>query len=246
MKTVETTDPIMNGHITPDEIATEVLPASQSEENIEVEDGLNIGRQLGLGLVMVIFLTLLTGIIYPLVITGVAQVVFPSQANGSIVVGASGQPVGSALLGQVFTDTKYFYGRPSAGGTFSGNGFAWASDNVPDVSGGSNLGPTSTKLVLTTTVAAADQVRSIEGLAPGAPVPSDLATTSGSGLDPHITPSSARLQVPRVAKARGLPEANVQKLVEQYTEGRDLGFLGEPRVNVLKLNLALEALQGGR
>jgi K+-transporting ATPase ATPase C chain len=208
-----------------------------------VEDGLNIGRQLLIGLGMVLMITVITGIIYPLVVTGIAQVAFNSQANGSIAYDSKGQPVGSLLLEQVFTDTKYFYGRPSAGGTFSSLGFDWASDTDPGVSGGSNLGPTSAKLVLTNTVAAADNVRTMEGLPPGAPVPVDLATASASGLDPNITPASAKLQVSRVAKARGMSEADVQKLVDQYTEGRDLGFLGEPRVNVLKLNLALDALQ---
>ena len=208
-----------------------------------VEDGLHIGRQLALGLGMELLLTVLTGVIYPLVVTGIAQVVFPSQANGSLVTDKSGQVVGSALLGQVFTQTQYFYGRPSAGGTFSGNGLTFVNDTVPDVSGGSNLGPTSAKLVLTNTVQAADAVRSMEGITGSVPV--DLATASGSGLDPHITPAAAKIQVPRVAKARNLSEAQVQGLVDQYTEGRDLGFLGEPRVNVLKLNLALDALAGG-
>ncbi len=211
-----------------------------------VEDGLSIGRQLLVGLGMLLMLTLITGIIYPLVVTGIAQVAFPSQANGSIAYDSEGQPVGSLLLEQVFTDTKYFYGRPSTGGTFSGNGFSWAADTDPGVSSGSNLGPTSAKLVLTNTVAAADNVRKMEALPDGAPVPVDLATASASGLDPDITPASANLQVPRVAKARGMSEADVQKIVNQYTEGRDLGFLGEPRVNVLKLNLALDALQGGK
>ena len=151
--------------------------------------------------------------------------------------------VGSLLLEQVFTDTRYFHSRPSAAGTFSGYNVAGANDNVPDVSGGSNLGPTNAKLVLTNTVQAADTIRSTEGITGSVPV--DLATASGSGLDPHITPAGAKIQVPRIAKARGMLEADVQKLVDQYTEGRDLGFLGEPRVNVLKLNLALDALQGG-
>jgi K+-transporting ATPase ATPase C chain len=208
-------------------------------EAVEVEDGLHVGRQLLLGLGMVLFLTVLTGVIYPLVVTGIAQVAFPAQANGSLVTGKNGQVVGSALLGQVFTDTRYFYGRPSAGGVFDPN-----VDNVPGVSGGSNLGPTNAKLVLTNTVQAADTIRATEGIS--GPVPVDLATASGSGLDPHITPASAHLQVPRVAKARNLPESQVRQLVDQYTAGRDLGFLGEPRVNVLQLNLALDALQGGR
>jgi K+-transporting ATPase ATPase C chain len=189
-----------------------------------IEDGLNIGRQLALGLGMVLFFTLVTGILYPLVVTGIAQVAFPRQANGSLVTDQNGKVVGSALLGQVFTDTRYFYGRPSAGGTFAGNGFAWASDTVPGVSGGSNLGPTNAKLVLTNTVQAAQAVRDMEGIS--GPVPVDLATASASGLDPHITPAAARLQVPRVARARGLTEAQVQELVDQHTEGRDLFILG--------------------
>jgi K+-transporting ATPase ATPase C chain len=211
----------------------------------EIEDGLNIGRQLLLGLGMVVLISVITGVIYPLVVTGIAQVAFNSQANGSIAYDSKGQPVGSLLLEQVFTNTKYFYGRPSAGSTFASNGFSWASDTDPGVSGGSNLGPTSAKLVMTNTVQAADNVRTMEGLPAGEPVPVDLATSSGSGLDPDITPAAAQLQVPRVAKARGMSEADLQKMVDQYTEGRDLGFMGEPRVNVLKLNLALDNLAGG-
>jgi len=207
-------------------------------EAIEIEDGLHVGRQLAIGLGMVLFLTVLTGLVYPLVVTGIAQVAFPRQANGSMVTNGSGQVVGSALLGQVFTDTRYFYGRPSAGALFNPK-----VDTVPGVSGGTNLGPTNAQLVLTNTVQAANTIRSTEGISGSVPV--DLATSSGSGLDPHITSASARLQVQRVAKARNLPADQVQQLVAQYTEGRDLGLLGEPRVNVLKLNLALDALQGG-
>lgn len=205
---------------------------------VEIEDGLHLGRQITIGLGMVIFLTVLTGLIYPAVVTGIAQVAFPAQANGSLVTNGSGQVVGSALLGQVFTDTRYFYGRPSAGALFNPK-----VDTVPGVSGGTNLGPTNAQLVLTNTVQAANTIRSTEGISGSVPV--DLATSSGSGLDPHITSASARLQVQRVAKARNLPADQVQQLVAQYTEGRDLGLLGEPRVNVLKLNLALDALQGG-
>jgi K+-transporting ATPase ATPase C chain len=238
-----TSKPGTDGHAPLGGSMLEILPANQPGEN--VENGLNIGRQLGTGLGMLIFVTLVTGIIYPLVVTGIAQVAFNSQANGSLVTDSKGQVVGSLLQEQVFTDTRYFYSRPSAAGTFSGNGFAWATDTVPDVSGGSNLGPTNAKLVLTNTVQAANSVRTMEGLPPNAPVPVDLATASGSGLDPHISPAGAKIQVPRVARARGMSEADLQKLVDQNTEGRDLGFLGEPRVNVLKLNLALDALQGG-
>ena len=212
------------------------MPLNAAEELIE--DGLNIGRQLVVGLGMVLFLTLVTGILYPLVVTGIAQVAFPSQANGSMVTDRSGKVVGSALLGQVFTDTRYFYGRPSAGGVFNAE-----VETVPGVSGGSNLGPTNAKLVMTTTVQAAQAVRDAEGIS--GPVPVDLGTTSASGLDPHITPAAARLQVPRVARARSLTEAQVQQVVDRYTEGRDLFILGEPRVNVLQLNLALDAPAGG-
>lgn len=237
-----------NGHAEKQAVATskEIAPLpGEGVNDADVEDGLNIGRQLLIGLGMVVLMSIITGVIYPLVVTGIAQAAFHSQANGSIAYDSKGQPVGSLLLEQVFTDTKYFYGRPSAGGTFSSNGFSWASDTDPGVSSGSNLGPTSAKLVLTNTVAAADNVRKMEGLPDGASVPVDLATASASGLDPHITPAAAALQVPRVAKARGMSEADVQKLVDRNTDGRDLGFLGEPRVNVLKLNLALDAAQGG-
>jgi len=205
---------------------------------VEVEEGFHIGRQLGIGALLTLMLTVLVGLIYPLLITGIAQVAMPAQANGSIVT-AGGQPVGSALIGQVFTQTQYFYGRPSAGSVFDSN-----VDNVPGVSGGSNLGPTASKLVLTTTLQTADAIRQEEGISGTVPV--DLATTSASGLDPHITPAAAAIQVARVAKARNLPPAQVQTLVDRYTTGRDLGFLGEPRVNVLQLNLALDAAQAAK
>ncbi len=231
-----------NGSLSAEEAALTVATSDQAED---VEDGLHIGRQLVMGLGMLLAFTVVTGFIYPLFITGIAQVAFKSQANGSMVTDSKGQVVGSLLQEQVFTATRYFYSRPSAAGTFSGNGFAWASDNVPDVSGGSNLGPTNARLVLTNTVQAADAIRTMEGLPANAPVPVDLATTSASGLDPDITPAAAKLQVPRVATARGMSEADLQKIVDQYTQGRDLGFMGEPRVNVLKLNLALDNLTGG-
>ena len=230
-KEVIPTTPVTNGH-------EKDLPLVATGP-VEIEDGLHLGRQLARGLSMVLVLTVLTGLIYPLVVTGIAQGVFPAQANGSLVKDKHGQVVGSALLGQVFTATRYFYGRPSAGGVFDSS-----VETVPGVSGGSNLGPTSAKLVLTNTVQAANTVRTTEGIS--GPVPVDLATASGSGLDPHITPAAARVQVVRVAAARHLTEAQVQTLVDHYTEGRDLGFLGEPRVNVLQLNLALDALAGGK
>jgi potassium-transporting ATPase KdpC subunit len=179
---------------------------------------------------MTIVLTALTGVIYPLVVTGVAQVLFPYQANGSLIKKGD-DVVGSELIGQNFSSPGYFVGRPSAAGK---DGYDATS------SGGSNLGPTNQKLIDQVKDNAA-AVREREGLADDAPVPVDLVTASASGLDPHITPASADLQVARVAKERSLTEQQVRALVAQNTEGRTFGFLGEARVNVLKLNLALDS-----
>ncbi len=172
--------------------------------------------------------TLVTGVVYPVLVTVVAQLVFPHQANGSLIV-KDGKAVGSALVGQPFDDPKYFWSRPSATSPFGYNAGS---------SAGSNLSPTNADLIKTVQC----RVDALRAADPGntAPVPVDLVTASGSGLDPHISPAAALYQVERVAKARKMRPADVRTLVERHTEGRQLGVLGEPRVNVLALNLALD------
>jgi potassium-transporting ATPase KdpC subunit len=193
--------------------------------------------QLRPALTALLVLTLLTGVLYPLLVTGIAQVAFPSQANGSLIV-QGGQVRGSALIGQPFDDPRYFWGRLSATGVHPYNAF-----NADALAGssGSNLGPLSPALAEAVR-SRIDALRAADPQA-GPPYPADLVTASGSGLDPHISPAAAEFQVRRVASARGLTEEQVRRLVAEHSEGRALGLLGEPRVNVLRLNLALDAIQ---
>ncbi|HTW95294.1 MAG TPA: K(+)-transporting ATPase subunit C [Tepidisphaeraceae bacterium] len=195
----------------------------------EQKEPLHIGRELAISIVAVISTAVLVCGVYPLIVWGIAQLAFPFQANGSMVADASGTVVGSRLIGQSFAAPKYFHPRPSD----AGNGYD------PTQTGGSNLGPTSAKL-MSNVAAAAAVYRAENNLPSGAEVPVDAVTASGSGCDPHISVANARLQAPRVAKARGMSLDQVLQLIDQNTDGPGLGFLGEPGVNVLSLNLALD------
>jgi K+-transporting ATPase ATPase C chain len=195
-------------------------------------------------IVMIVLMTLLTGLAYPLAMTGAAQALFPHQANGSLIT-KDGKVIGSALIGQNFTKPEYFHGRPSATTDTDPND---SSKTIPapynaDNSGGSNLGPTSKALIDRVTADTATLQKDNPNTPLGTPVPLDLVTTSASGLDPDITPEGALFQIPRVAKARNIPEDQVRTLVEQHITGRLFGIVGEPHVNVLELNLALDALK---
>ena len=186
---------------------------------------MNITRNLLVAALMTVVTTMLFGIVYPLAMTGLAQAIFPAEANGQLIE-RSGRVIGSRIIGQTFSSPGYFHGRPSAAGA----GYDAAN------SGGTNLGPTSRKLV--DAVKAAVEAAKREN--PSAPVPIDLVTSSASGLDPHVSPAAALFQAPRVARERGVGEADVRRMIEARVEGRQWGFFGEPRVNVLELNLALD------
>ncbi len=194
-------------------------------------------REIRPAIILLVALTLITGLFYPLAMTGLAQVLFPSQANGSMIV-LDGKVIGSALIGQQFSDDKYFHGRPSATNTPDPKDATKTVDAPYNAanSGGSNLGPTNKALI--------DRVKGdvdkLKAENASLPVPIDLVTTTAGGLDPHITPEAALFQIPRVAKARNMPEDRVRQLVNEHIEGRTLGLLGEPRLNVLALNLALD------
>jgi K+-transporting ATPase ATPase C chain len=196
-------------------------------------------KEIRPAIVLVVALTLITGLAYPLAMTGIAGVLFPYQAQGSLIE-KNGKVVGSALIGQVFADDKYFHGRPSATNTPDPNDPSKTVDAPYNAanSGGSNLGPTNKALV--------DRIKGdvdkLKAENSSAPVPIDLVTTSGSGLDPHISPEAVLFQVPRVAKARNMQEDRLRQLVNEHVEGRFVGLLGEPRVNVLALNLDLDRL----
>ncbi|MGB8894791.1 MAG: K(+)-transporting ATPase subunit C [Pseudolabrys sp.] len=197
-------------------------------------------KEIRPAIVFIVGLTIITGLIYPLAMTGIAEAIFPYQAQGSLIE-KDGKVIGSALIGQVFADDKYFHGRPSATNTPDPKDSTKTIDAPYNAANsmGSNLGPTSKVLAERVKV----DVEKLKAENPSASVPVDLVTTSASGLDPDISPEAAFFQIPRVAKARSLPPARVRTLVESQIEGRTFGLLGEPRVNVLKLNLALDVLR---
>jgi K+-transporting ATPase ATPase C chain len=196
-------------------------------------------REIRPAIVLVVALTVITGLAYPLAMTGLAQVLFPYQSNGSLIQ-KDGKVVGSALIGQLFTGDNYFRGRPSATNKPDPNDSTKTVDEPYNAANsmGSNLGPTSKALI----ERVKGDVDKLKAENASAPVPIDLVTTTASGLDPHISPDAAFFQVPRVAKARSMPEDGVRQLVDQHIEGRFLGLLGEPRVNVLALNMALDRM----
>lgn len=215
------------------------VAASQVSESPRDKGWRGVLRQFRPAIILTLALTLIVGIIYPLVTTGVAQAIFPSQANGSIVY-VNGKPVGSSLIGQYWTQPQYFHGRPSATLNLSGTPAPYQANN----SGGSNVGPTNGNLTQTVQQRIAQLKKENPDVAPGTPIPPDLVEASASGLDPDISVAAAYYQIPRIATARHLSQETVRQLVDSHVEGRFLGLFGEPRVNVLELNMALDGITG--
>lgn len=208
-----------------------MTPPTERTANVRRGAARSSGQLLLTGLLLTVVLVIITGVIYPFFMTGAAQLLFHDQANGSLIK-VNGQVVGSSLIGQQFTKPRYFHDRPSAAGA------GYDASN----SGGTNLGPTNATL-LKNTIAQANAIRKEEGLPPNYVLPADAVSSSASGLDPDISPAYADLQVPRVARVRGLSQDQVRALVQKYTSDRTFGVLGEPGVNVLRLNLALDQLK---
>jgi K+-transporting ATPase ATPase C chain len=211
------------------------VPASPAEQEPRETGRQAFLRQFRPAIMLTIMLTLILGIAYPLVTTGFAQAIFPSKANGSLVC-VHGKPIGSSLIGQYWTQPQYFAGRPSVTNNLSGTPSPYEADN----SAGSNLGPTNSALIQTVQQRIDQLKKENPDVPAGTPIPADLVTASASGLDPNISVAAAYYQIPRVAKARGISQAALQRLVNQHIEGRFLGLFGEPRINVLDLNLALD------
>jgi K+-transporting ATPase ATPase C chain len=222
---------------TPEETVTAVN-TEQTEQEEREPARRAILRLIRPAIVMTLALTIITGLIYPGIITGLGQLFFPSQANGSLLY-VNGKPVASSLIGQYWTQAQYFHGRPSATNNPQGTPAPYSADN----SGASNLGPTNQTLITTVQQRIDDLKKENPDVPAGTPIPADLVTSSGSGLDPDISVAAAYYQIPRVAKERGMTQEAVRSLVDSHVTGRFLGIFGEPRINVLELNLALDGVQ---
>lgn len=218
--------------------ATSNAPDTVVEAEAQEPTWRNLLRQLRPAIVITLVLTIITGILYPVVTTGVAQLLFPSQANGSLLY-SNGKPVGSTLIGQYWTQPQYLHGRPSATLNLQGTPAPYEADN----SAGSNLGPTNANLTKTVQQRIAELKQENPDVPAGTPIPVDLVTASASGLDPDISVAAAYYQIPRIAKARRMSQDGVRAIIDQHITGRFLGLFGEPRVNVLDVNLALDGIR---
>jgi potassium-transporting ATPase KdpC subunit len=219
-------------------MATVESPTATAQEEEREPARRAILRLLRPAIVMTLALTIITGLIYPGIITGLGQLLFPSQANGSILY-VNGKPIASSLIGQYWTQPNYFHGRPSATNNPQGTPAPYSADN----SGASNLGPTNQTLITTVQQRIDDLKKENPDVPAGTPIPADLVTASGSGLDPDISVAAAYYQIPRVAKERGMTQEALRNVVDAHITGRFLGIFGEPRINVLELNLALDGVQ---